>query len=144
MSLLVRIIGFSFWLQFLSAQVMAEIVVSATMIEGIFEPAGTGKYDAIIEKTQSNEHLITIRHHSAVEARRVFKLKETDCFSPSDQQVELFAFPVVQSNTLNVAKAYVFWRVGERAMPAVSDLETQVVGYRIELQTASSKKFISG
>jgi len=51
---------------------------------------------------------------------------------------------VVQSNTLNVAKAYVFWRVGERAMPAVSDLETQVVGYRIELQTASSKKFISG
>ncbi|HEB27165.1 MAG TPA: hypothetical protein ENI05_05240 [Porticoccus sp.] len=112
------------------SQANGEVTVAVYAINGLYEPSGDGQYDQIIKEAQDSHHPITLKHLPIVEAQRAFKSKTVDCLSPSDQLIENFPFPVIQSNAFNIAKAYVFWRADEYARPKLEQLNHLVVGYQ--------------
>lgn len=107
---------------------MAETSIALYKIDGIYETSGLGHYDKILAKIRDKGLVFETRYLPVLNARHAFKDGKTDCLSPVDQAVDNFAFPVVQTETINNAKAYVFWRKKDRATPKLEDIEGLVVG----------------
>lgn len=106
----------------------ADISIALYTIDGVYEPSGGGDYDKILTKMRAHGLTFKSSYMPVLNARHAFKDAKTDCLSPVDQAVDLFPFPVVQTDTINHAKAYVFWRKRERATPKLEDIEGLVVG----------------
>ena len=88
-----RINWIAFCVVLLSNQpVVAQIVVSAYKINNIFDPAGTGKYDALIEKVQPDSQLITIEYQSIINARRSFRSKKLTALLLQISWLSILAF----------------------------------------------------
>ena len=106
----------------------AEVTIAAYHIDGLYDPLHSGLYDQILERMRKFNVQFNVKHLSIVKAARVFKTQGADCLSPVEQAANHFPFPIIESDTLNLAKAYVFWRRGDKPKPLLSDLSGLVVG----------------
>ncbi len=105
--------------------------VATYEIPNILEPNRSGSYDKILLAVEhALGEVIDYSVFPPGRARVLFDSKKTDCILPFDADFLESKDALVQSDSLNLAKAYIFTKSGQQPLNSIDQLAGLLVGVR--------------
>ena len=116
----------------LSTSLFSEVSIIGLEIPGLHQNDGQGVYDKIVNQTVVRKRLAKLDVYPPGRAELVFKTCENCCLTPANKNPEFYNFSkdIVESDSMNTAKIYIFVKKGEKTIFKLEDLKGKEVGIR--------------
>lgn len=108
----------------------ASTTIAVANIDGLFDRKKEGQYDEVLTAIKKQGPDFTVIHVPPGRTFNSFYSKKVNCLAPTDLKNNDFPFPVIESEAINLSKAYVFWFDKNTATPSLTDIKGLRVGAR--------------